>query len=176
MVLTPRCHRSGRAEATCRRVVEFGRGKHVGGEGVVVGVGATNDENSAVREKRGRLAGTGRCHRASRAESAGAAVLAELGEDVAKRRRQGAIGRREGESMRLATPWIWILTQDDRPDAFEGGSTKGFKYLLVWWVDLACLALGRDEALDRFEVVRHQPIAESWTGARPWYGAKYSTI
>jgi hypothetical protein len=64
--------------------------------------------------------------------------------------------------MSLARPGIWILTQDDRPDAFEGGSTKGLEHLLVRGIDLACFALGHDEALDHLQVVSQQPIAESF--------------
>jgi hypothetical protein len=89
------------------------------------------------------------------------AVLAEFGQDVAQRRRQRAIGRREGESMRPTTPWIRVLTQDYRPDAFEGGSTKGLEHLLIRRVHLTRLALGRNEALDGLEIMRQKPIAEN---------------
>jgi len=88
------------------------------------------------------------------------AILAELGKDVSQRRRPRAIGRREGKPMSLTRSWVRILAQDDCPDAFERGSTKGLEHLLVRRVDLACLAFGRDEALDRLQVVCQQPIAE----------------
>jgi hypothetical protein len=90
------------------------------------------------------------------------AVIVELRKYVPQRRRPRAIGRREGKPMRPTTPWIWVLTQDDSPDAFQGSSTKGLEHLVLGRVDFTCLALGRDEALDRLQAMCQQPIAEGF--------------
>ncbi len=63
-------------------------------------------------------------------------VIAQLAIDVRERgRHANTMAHRETQTMCLAGPVIWILTQDDDAGFGVGREVEGGEYLIVWRID-----------------------------------------